>query len=130
MPPLGPPLAALSSITRLSIHLLHAIDRSSCKVISCIKLSIERELKVSDAVPIWLKKNMRAAEDKHETAPVPTEKDFWSLKRKDEKTALDTDTVAVMLHHAFFLVLPCQPFSFHFTWGRFMRFYHETGLNE
>lgn len=106
------------------------IDRSPCKVISCIKLSIERELKVSDAVAVWLKKNVRAAKGNDDSTAVPTEKEFSALKREGEKTAQDTDTVAVMLHHAFFLVLPCQPFSFHFTWGRFMRFYHETGLNE
>lgn len=61
---------------------------------------------------------------------VPTEKEFSALKRKEAKQAQDTDTVAVILHHALYLVLPCQPFSFHFTWGRFMRFCHETGLNE
>lgn len=92
---------------------------------------------MSDAVPVWLKKIFRVAdvmdrkpEDNGKTTAVPTEKEFSALKRKDEKMAQDTDTaVAVILHHAFFLVLPCQPFSFHFTWGRFMRFYHETGLN-
>eukprot|EP00752_Nemacystus_decipiens_P016464 g14718.t1 len=100
------------------------------QVISCIKLSIDLELKVSDAVPVWLKKNARAVAASDEPTAVPTERELSALKRKDEKTAQNTDTVAVMLHHAFFLVLPCQPFSFHFTWGRFMRFYHETGLNE
>lgn len=142
-------------------------------MISCIKLSIERELKVSAAVPVWFKKHFSAtlaaaaaaAEgddqttairagyckfplsssssssssplqggDKGEGAvgggSVPTEKEFSALKRKEAKQAQDTDSVAVILHHALYLVLPCQPFSFHFTWGRFMRFYHETSLNE
>lgn len=107
-----------------------------CKVTSCIKLSIESELKVSDAVRVWFKKNPRAttAEDgaAGEGSPtkVPTEKEFSALKRKEAATAQDIDTVAIILLHALFLVLPCKPFSFHFTWGRFMRFYHETKLEE
>ncbi len=103
---------------------------------SCIKLSIESELKVSDAVRVWFKKNFRAAEagegvaDEGKPAKVPTEEEFAALKRKEAAMAQDIDTVAIILLHALFLVLPCKPFSFHFTWGRFMRFYHETNLEE
>ncbi|CAM9197567.1 unnamed protein product, partial [Laminaria digitata] len=58
-----------------------------------------------------------------------TEKDFSALKRKEVKQAQEADTVSMMLHHAFYLVLPYQPFSsHHFMWGRFMRFVQKTGL--
>lgn len=59
----------------------------------------------------------------------PTDKDFFSLKRKEVKQAQEADTVSMMLHHAFYLVLPYQPFSsHHFMWGRFMRFFQRAGL--
>lgn len=58
-----------------------------------------------------------------------TEKDFSALKRKEIKQAEGADTISMMLHHAFYLVLPYQPFcSHHFMWGRFMRFFQKAGL--
>ena len=58
-----------------------------------------------------------------------TEKGFSALKRKEIKQAEGADTVSMMLHHAFYLVLPYQPFSsHHFMWGRFMRFFQKAGL--
>jgi len=91
---------------------------------------------VSEAVRVWCKENLRAtraeagAVDEGKPTKVPTEKEFSALKRKEAAMAQDIDTVAIILLHSLFLVLPCKPFSFHFTWGRFMRFYHETNLEE
>lgn len=57
-----------------------------------------------------------------------SEKEFAKLKSTEAEQALETDTLAVMVHHALYLLLPCQPVKFHFAWGRFMRFYHERDL--
>ena len=147
-------------------------------MIACIELSLERKVKVSDGVAIWLSKYFQEVSDEDEgecdigtgtgtgtgtgmgtgagtgtgTGTVPgclrptlsailkefgrgggraslTEKDFSALKRQEVKHAQEADTVSIMLHHAFYLVLPYQPFSsHHFMWGRFMRFFRKTGL--
>lgn len=115
---------------------------------TCIALSIERETKVSEAVAVWLQKHLRAMEgDDVHASPVAspssapeggeqggrdtlTESEFAALKRKEIKQAQETDTLAVMVHHALYLLLPCQPVKFHFVWGRFMRFYNATSLDQ
>lgn len=61
-------------------------------------------------------------------ATVVTEREFHALKCAEARQALETDTLAVLVLHAFYLVLPCQPFKFHFLWGRFMSFYNDNNL--
>lgn len=57
-----------------------------------------------------------------------SEGDFNALKHTEGQRRQEADTVAVMVHHTLYLVLPCQPVKFHFVWGRFMRFYYGMNL--
>lgn len=104
------------------------------QVVGCIALSIEREAKVSEAVISWFN-NAREQHVVAEFTPpeflrdsVVSEAEFNNLKRAEVQGKKETDAAAVLVYHALYLVLPCQPVKFHFTWGRFMRFYYGMSL--
>lgn len=59
---------------------------------------------------------------------IVSDAEFNLLKRAEAQKKRETDAVAVIVHHALYLVLPCQPVQFHFVWGRFMRFFYGMSL--
>lgn len=61
---------------------------------------------------------------------VVTEKQFTSLKREEASQAQKSDTLAVMVNHALYLLLPCQPIQFHMSWAKFMTFFNTERLNK
>lgn len=87
---------------------------------------------MSDAVTTWSKAHGSA---QIHGFPIPvfhasgvTEAEFNALKRVEGSRRQEADSIAVMVYHTLYLVLPCQPVKFHFAWARFMRFCYGMSL--